>query len=40
MNVQQDRKIKEVRKVIFSVQLWGTFLSVKAEVWVFTMLST
>ena len=36
MNGYQARKIKEIRNVIFGLQLWETFLSGKAEVGMFT----
>ena len=38
MNVYQAREINEIRNVIFSFQLWDTFLSVKTEVGMFTKL--
>ena len=38
MNGYQARKIKEIRNVIFGLQLWETFLSGKAEVGMFTKL--
>ena len=40
MNGYQTRKINEIRNVIFGLQLWDTFLSVKAEVGMFTKLIT
>ena len=40
MNGYQARKITEIRNVIFGLQLWETFLRVKAEVGMFTKLST
>ena len=40
MNGYQARKINEIRYVIFSLKLWEIFLSDKAQVGMFTMLST
>ena len=40
INGYQARKINEIRGEIFSLQLWETFLTVKAEVGMFTKLST
>ena len=37
MNGYQARKINEMRNMIFGRQLWETFLSVKAEVEMFTI---
>ena len=40
MNGYQARKINEIINAIFGLQLWETFLSVMAEVRIFTKLST
>ena len=40
MKGYQARKIIEMRNIIFGPQLWETFLSVNAEVGLFTKLST
>ena len=40
MSGYQARKINEIRNVIFGLQLWEAFLSVKAEVGMFIKLST
>ena len=40
VNDYQDRKNNEIRNLIFSLQLWETFLSVKVEVGMFTKFGT
>jgi hypothetical protein len=40
MNGYETRTIREIRNIIFGVQLWETFLGVKEEVLMFTKLST
>ena len=40
MNGYQARRIKEIRQISFGLQLWETFLRVKAEVGMFPKLST
>ena len=39
MNGYQARKINEIIYIIFCLQLWEIFLSIKAEVGMFTKLS-
>ena len=40
MNGYQARQINEIRDVIFGLQIWENFLSIKAEVGMFTRLGT
>ena len=40
VNGYQDRKIKEIRNVVFGLQLWESFVRVKAKVGMFTIWTT